>query len=205
MNKTPLCYDCKKAVGKFQCAKCNWARYCCREHQKHDWFNHKRACFPLDASLLNEKNVILKEAFDLGLFAKFKELESKIGENKTVTPAGAVYFLFRAVVGMILFDPVDADVKETMSKEDDEQWQAFRADILKAYDWMEIIRPYSMWNSRALHWSFIPESLHKDIARLCGLNSDSEDEFTSYSGSSYSKEECDQPEEKENIIVGAEI
>ncbi|KAK7013265.1 hypothetical protein R3P38DRAFT_3006902 [Favolaschia claudopus] len=37
--------DSKKPRSRFECARCRTVVYCCREHQKLDWPDHKRRCF----------------------------------------------------------------------------------------------------------------------------------------------------------------
>lgn len=175
----PNCYQCGTVVSSFHCARCYWARYCCKEHQVKHWHFHKAQCYPLDRALvLDKKNVMLREAFKLNLFAEYKAVESKTeldkpqqGKAHTVNFHGARYYLFRGIVGMILADPINASIKEAEASEEElKVWKGFEKSILTSYYWMESLYPGSMWQKDAIHWSFIPASLHKVIERVCKLD-----------------------------------
>lgn len=172
----PKCHECDALDGTFRCGLCFWARYCCKEHQKKHWKFHKKQCFSIPVEMIkDEGNLLFQEAFKLSLFAEYKALESKTGLNLPLAEGdsrvadfhGARYYLFKGLIGMILYDPVKGEKGVKMSEEDVKAWKFFEKNVLMGFYWMDALKPGSMWIEDALHWTFIPPSLHKEVERIC--------------------------------------
>nr|CAI5824243.1 unnamed protein product [Callosobruchus analis] len=46
------CAVCQKEATQ-KCGSCHGVYYCCREHQKADWKNHKKVCRPFKVTIKN--------------------------------------------------------------------------------------------------------------------------------------------------------
>lgn len=44
------CVVCQK-ISTAKCSNCGSVYYCSAEHQKTDWKNHKKSCFPITVSI----------------------------------------------------------------------------------------------------------------------------------------------------------
>jgi len=49
LNPYPLCWNCVKDFGNYQCAKCHVAKYCSKECQVTHWKSHKTSCPRMEA------------------------------------------------------------------------------------------------------------------------------------------------------------
>lgn len=158
-----LCEMCEDADGIYLCNRCHKTRYCGKDCQKKDYKYHQRICFPIDSSLFKDKNNrMLHDAFQLNLFQEYKALESRMKNPSTVGSFDqGRYYLYQGIVGMILFDPIKADMKEEMTDAEKAQWEKFNADIRKGGQLICSESPDSMHDPLIL--CFIPRQLHRDI------------------------------------------
>jgi hypothetical protein len=62
---------------------------------------------------------------------------------------------------MIMFDPVRGDMKEDMTEADKELWKALYKDIHKGGELIASESNQSMHDP--LIWSFIPQTLHREV------------------------------------------
>jgi hypothetical protein len=167
MMECAQCYN----IGKLQCSRCHHRFYCGVEHQKKDWSRHKQHCFPIASELYNNKeNKMLHEALQLNLFEEYKALETRQKARLNDNYNEARYFIYKGLVGMILFNPIDGDYKNNMTQEDYAEWALYRADIKQGYDLMEKEAPRKMWDMSDLFWLFIPRAFHRDIEYICGCD-----------------------------------
>jgi hypothetical protein len=106
----------------------------------------------------------------LNLLEEYTALETREKNAQTSPYDKARYFIYKGLVGMILFDPVRGDLKDHMSQSDTDLWNTFRADIKKGYDIMHQNHPSRMWDTSDLLWCFIPRTFWRDIEFICGVD-----------------------------------
>ena len=164
------CTQCDKP-GKLQCSRCHHRSYCGAEHQKKDWSHHKGHCFAIAKEIYNNKeNKMLHEGLRLNLFQEYKALETMQEAQQNNNYNEARYFIYKGLVAMILFNPVNGDYKDIMTQADYAEWALYRADIKKGYDLMEKEAPRKMWDMSDLLWLFIPKAFNRDIEFICGCD-----------------------------------
>lgn len=158
-----LCDRCEENPGIYLCGRCFKDRYCGKECQTKSYAFHKRMCFAIDkATFMNKDNRILHVAHEMNLFQEFKALETRMNNPTTVGIFDqGRYYLFKGVVGMIMFDPVRGDMKEEMTPDEKNKWKEFDVNIRKGGELICSESEQSMHDP--LIWLFIPKQLHRDI------------------------------------------
>ena len=68
------------------------------------------------------------------------------------------FLVFEAVLDMIRFDPINGDMKEDMTTEDERVWATIESKISQGGKLLNGGDP--------LLWSFIPRRFHRDISIL---------------------------------------
>lgn len=155
-----LCNYCEENVGKYYCGRCFHVKYCSNVCQRKNCAGHKFSCYPLDKALFrNKNNVVLHEALAMNLFSEYQALHNREKATMSIFDQGR-YYVLKGVVGMILFDPVRADMKPNMS-ESEQQWNSFKTDIRKGGELINQESPQSLRDP--LIWLFIPHRCHRDI------------------------------------------
>lgn len=155
------CKFCKEKDAILACDRCHRTRYCGSVCKCSDLESHKNLCYIIDKKLLDNKdNWIFHQAFDLNLFSMFKLINYNAYKGNLNKVDGARYYLYKAVISMIMYDPVTAAMKITMSDNDHLYWHNIDLDIQRAYSLLSCNK--SLF-AEPLIWKYIPTYLHLDI------------------------------------------
>lgn len=143
------------------CPNCHQTRFCGLECYQKVESTHQDSCFALERSLvLDKKNIMLQHALRTNLFSAYQSLSNRIKVFATRFDIGR-YYVFKGIVAMIIFDPVQGDMKEEMTDSDKELWRTIYKDI---HTGGELIASESTGRMHdPLIWSFIPQPLHREV------------------------------------------
>ena len=100
-------------------------------------------------------NNVLHEAIQLNLFKEYKAL--KAFKDKNDFQMGR-FLVFEAVLDMIRFDPINGDMKEDMTFEDEHLWATIESKIKQGCK--------LLYGGDPLLWSFIPRRFYRDISNF---------------------------------------
>ena len=165
------CQVCQKEQGTQQCLRCHNALYCSEACQKNDLPRHRCSCFEIKRELFeNANNRILHEAHRMNLFSECRRLEMnrKKGTLRDGSYDLACYFLYKGVVSMILFEPIDGIPKE--KEKESVRWLSITKDIFNSYQLMKQLECGNMWNLDSTHWSYIPKGLCHELQLICNMH-----------------------------------
>lgn len=132
--------------------------------QDNDWEYHKTICYSLDFDLYkNKDNIILHQSLRMNLFQEYQALKTQLNEYpKFVTPFDkGRFYLYKGIIGMVLFNPVNANIKIKMTSEEQKEWKQYQSDIHKGGKLISSESEEFMYNE--LIFAFIPKSLHREI------------------------------------------
>lgn len=154
------CSVCDAKTAKVFCETCYRVRYCGPVCRYKDLDYHRRICHPVDKTLVRDKsNIAFHEALKLNLLSEFQILH-RLHDSLSLFNRGR-YLIYKAVIAMILFDPVNADMKYDMTPKEKEMWNQLETDIRKGGELIHQQSPDLMRDS--LLWSFIPQTVHRFI------------------------------------------
>jgi hypothetical protein len=100
-------------------------------------------------------NDALQEAIQLNLFKEYKAL--KAFKDKNDFQMGR-FLVFEAVLDMIRFDPINGDMKEDMTIQEQNIWSDIESKIKQGCKLLNGGDP--------LLWSFIPRRFYRDISNF---------------------------------------
>ena len=107
---------------------------------------------------LIEENIVTKEAINCNLFSEYEGLKKYLHSDFQ----NGRYLVLKAVVAMIVYDPILGDFGEEMTPEDNEYWKKIDQDIIEGGKLL--YKAYGMDGMRdPLVWSFIPKRFHRTI------------------------------------------
>ncbi|XP_028048149.2 uncharacterized protein LOC105832996 [Monomorium pharaonis] len=91
-----MCHVCKKygdGVTLKKCSRCGMMAYCSREHQKHDWKQHKPLCDAIQDVLRKSKSdVVNRNLDDTALVGFTKEVSIKMGRELNASETDMLIF-----------------------------------------------------------------------------------------------------------------
>ena len=158
-----FCRECERWVSKtFYCGNCYHEKYCSKKCQIKSWPIHKRSCFHIDKDLFkNKNNKVFHDALELNLFAEFQAIKNMISDDSSNYSLGR-YYLYKGLVGMIMYDPINGDMKENMTDDDEKLWETLNGDVRLGGEYLNKDSPDSMRDSLA--WAFIPRRLRPVVS-----------------------------------------
>lgn len=117
----------------------------------------KIECYAIDQKIIDNKdNMAVQEGLKLNLF---KEYQGLCHWNSDHSFSRGRKMLYGAVIKMILFDPMKADIKEVMDEKDTLLWNTIADEIKEAGRLLQqtddLLDPFV--------FMFIPHFLHRDI------------------------------------------